>query len=318
MYGLNIIYTRQSSCVTARGVPPAPPPPKVSKMFVHFLSKILSIFCPKLCPFFVQNCVQIYLGGGGTPRGAPPPVGGGTPRGAPPVWGGPPPVGGGYPWGHPPSWRGVPRGCPPSWGGYPRGRPPQLGGPPPLWTDKLKTLPSRHTPYAGGNNFTYFGQVWESKGHWVKVKWTYFHNWLNHYFYILYLGGGTPGGAPPQLEGVPPGAPPPQFRGVPPQLEGGYPWGHPPSWRGVPLGPPLGGYPRGAPQLGGYPWGRPPSWGGPPCEQTNWKHYLPVILRMRAVIISHILVKFENQKVIGSRSNERTFIIDRTITSTYL
>ena len=38
---------------------------------------------------------------------------------------------------------------------------------------------------------------------------------------------------------------------------------------------------------GGYPWGRPPQLGGTPggtpCEQTNWKHYLPVILRMRAV-----------------------------------
>ena len=82
-------------------------------------------------------------------------------------------------------------------------------------------------------------------------------------------GGGTPG--PPPVWGVPtflskfggggvvpPGAPPPQF--------GGVPRGH----------PPVGGYPRGAP---------PPSWGGPPCEQTNWKHYLPVILRMRAVIM---------------------------------
>ena len=43
-------------------------------------------------------------------------------------------------------------------------------------------------------------------------------------------------------------------------------WGYPP---GCP--PPLGG--------GGLPWGCPP------CEQTNWKHYLPVILRMRAVKI---------------------------------
>ena len=33
------------------------------------------------------------------------------------------------------------------------------------------------------------------------------------------------------------------------------------------------------PSWGGTPGGRPP----PPCEQTNWKHYLPVILRMRAV-----------------------------------
>ena len=92
---------------TTRAPPPPPPTPKVSKMFVqfvvqnfvHFLSQILSnIF------------VQIW--GGGTPGGAPPPVGGGR--------------------------------------GYPRGRPPVA---PPLWTDTLKTLPSRHTPYAGGNKY---------------------------------------------------------------------------------------------------------------------------------------------------------------------
>ena len=54
-----------------------------------------------------------------------------------------------------------------------------------------------------------------------------------------------------------------------------------------------GRLPPGAPPpVGGYPRGRPPSpsWGGPrgcpPCEQTNWKHYLPVILRMRAVNIT--------------------------------
>ena len=72
--------TRQSSCVTARGVPvrprPPPPPPKVSKMFVQF---------------FVQNFVHFLLGG--VPPGAPPPpaqLRGDTP-GPPPSWGGGPP-----------------------------------------------------------------------------------------------------------------------------------------------------------------------------------------------------------------------------------
>ena len=84
------------------------------------------------------------------------------------------------------------------------------------------------------------------------------------------VGGGTPGGDPP-VGGVPPRAPP--------QL-GGYPRGAPPVGGGTPGGtPPV----RGG--GGGYPRGAPPSWGGPPCGQTNWKHYLPVILRMRAVNI---------------------------------
>ena len=85
---------------------------------------------------------------------------------------------------------------------------------------------------------------------------------------------------------------------------GGYPGGAPPVWAPPRAAPPqLGGYPRGRPPVGGYggaPPG-PPSWGGTPggapppvgapCEQTNWKHYLPVILRMRAVINTHILWK---------------------------
>ena len=88
--------------------------------------------------------------------------------------------------------------------------------------------------------------------------------------------------------GVPPTSPPPKVSIIfvhffvqhfCPNLFGVLP-GVPPS-RGVPLGwCPL--------QFGGYPWS-PPSWGDsrgtpPPCEQTNWKHYLPVIHRMRAVI----------------------------------
>ena len=202
----------------------APPPPKVSKMFVQFcvqnVCPILSIFCPKLCPFF---CPFFCWKGGGYPRGRPPPTpvgGGGTPGGAPssPQLGGgvppgapPPPVGGGVPPGAAPppvgGGGGTPGGAPPQlMGGYPRGRPPP--------------------PVRGG-----------TPGGAPPVG-----------------GGGTPGGAPPSSGGggVPPGAPPPK-------LEGGTPGGAPPP---------------------------PPSWGGgPPCGQTNWKHYLPVILRMRAVKI---------------------------------
>ena len=71
--------------------------------------------CPKCCPFFVQNFVHFLSQ----------------------IlsnifvqiyWGG-----------------GTPGGTPSPVGRYPRA--------PPLWTDKLKTLPSRHTPYAGGNNY---------------------------------------------------------------------------------------------------------------------------------------------------------------------
>ena len=108
---------------------------------------------------------------------------------------------------------------------------------------------------------------------------------LSNMFVQIYWGG-TPG---PPSWGVPPGAPPPQLgeypKGAPPV--GGYPWGR----------PPVGGYPRGHPPVGGYPQEHPPSWGvpqgvpppvgGPPCEQTNWKHYLPIILRMQAVMSQH-------------------------------
>ena len=91
--------------------------------------------------------------------------------------------------------------------------------------------------------------------------------------------GEVPPGGPPQLGGTPRGAPP--VGGTPPQL-GGLPPGAPPVGGGLTLGAPppqLGGLPRGRPpQFEGYPRGRPP------CEQTNWKHYLPVILRMRAVM----------------------------------
>ena len=123
-------------------------------------------------------------------------------------------------------------------------------------------------------------------------------------FVSKFIGGGTPG-APPQLGGTP-GHPPPVggYPGGAPPV-GGYPWGLPPSWRGTPRPPPVGGTPRGAPQFRGCPKGRPPSWGvppgaprpvwgvplgAPPCEQTNWKHYLPVILRMRAVIKLRVLL----------------------------
>ena len=113
--------------------------------------------------------------------------------------------------------------------------------------------------------------------------------------------GGYPQGAPPQLGGTPGGTPQlgctpggaPPVGGYPrgtPQL-GGTPGGAPPPVGGTPGAPPmLGGVPPGVtPQLGGIPGGNPPVGGyprgRPPCEQTNWKQYLPVILRMRAVKI---------------------------------
>ena len=67
---------------------PRPPPhlQKFPKCLSNFLSKILSIFCPKFCPFFCPKlcpfCLSIFCWGG-TPGGAPPPVGGGYPRGPP-------------------------------------------------------------------------------------------------------------------------------------------------------------------------------------------------------------------------------------------
>ena len=104
------------------------------------------------------------------------------------------------------------------------------------------------------------------------------------------LVGGYPQGHPPPVGGTP---------RVPPSW--GVPPGAPPSWGVHPGAPPYwgvpwdarqlgGGTPSGTPQLG-VPLGVPPVWGrysrgwppGPPCEQTNWKHYLSVILRMRAV-----------------------------------
>ena len=82
-----------------------------------FLSKMLSIFCPKLCPFFVPKFVQhVCPNLWGVPPGASPTprhVGvGGYPGGAPLV--------GGYPRG-PSSW-GVPPGAP--YWGVPPGPPP--------------------------------------------------------------------------------------------------------------------------------------------------------------------------------------------------
>ena len=106
----------QSSCVTARGVPPAPPHlQKFPKCLSNFLSKMLSKILSKTLSIFLPPPPQL----GGTPGG--PPSWGGVPPGAPPSWGVPPP----------PSW-GVPPGAPPpQLGGYPRGHPPpQLGGTP--------------------------------------------------------------------------------------------------------------------------------------------------------------------------------------------
>ena len=120
----------------------APPTPKVSKMlvqfyvqnFVHFLSKTLSIFCPKFYPTFLSKFGGVPPGPppvGGTPGGAPPVGGVGVTPGAPPQLGGSPggapPILGGTPGGTPPV-GGTP-GVPPHVGGYPWGAP-QLGGTP--------------------------------------------------------------------------------------------------------------------------------------------------------------------------------------------
>ena len=131
--------TRQSSCVTARGVPPAPPPPpqKVSKMFVQFCVQNFVHFLYKTLSFFLS----FFLLEGGYPRGRPPQLGGVPPGAPPPQLGGyprgrpSPPVGGVPPGGAPPtSWGGTPGGAPPQLeGGTPGGRPPPPvggGGPP--------------------------------------------------------------------------------------------------------------------------------------------------------------------------------------------
>ena len=134
---------------------PRPPPtsksfPKCLSIFCpkfcpFFVQNVCPIFCPKFCPFFVQHfCPNLFLG-------EPPPQlgGGGYPRGRPPSWGypcwHPPPVVqiyfGGYPQGRltpaPQLGEGTPGGTPPV-GGVPLGAP-QLGGtpggapPPPSW-----------------------------------------------------------------------------------------------------------------------------------------------------------------------------------------
>ena len=111
------------------------------------------------------------------------------------------------------------------------------------------------------------------------------------------------GAPPPPVQGGMPGVPP-HSGGTPeaPPSSGGYPSGHPPSSRfgGLTLTQTLTWGPLdldpdpdlGAPYLdlgASRPWPRP--WpGGPPCEQTNWKHYLPVILRTRAVITKNSII----------------------------
>ena len=110
-------------------------------------------------------------------------------------------------------------------------------------------------------------------------------------------GGTWSGGVPGQ---VPWGVPRPP-RGYPvryPPGEGGYP--DPPG--GVP-GPPLGGTRSGTPRggtrsgtpPGGYPVRYPP--GGVPSpppplwtDKHLWKQYLPVVLRTRAVKITHLIL----------------------------
>ena len=93
--------------------------------------------------------------------------------------------------------------------------------------------------------------------------------------------GGTP---PPSSEGIPLGAPPSSWFGVPP----GMPTDPDPDLDQGPPGLDLGGPQTLTRTLTWGPprhWPRP--WPGGPCELTNWKHYLPVILRMRAVMIGH-------------------------------
>ena len=100
--------------MTARGVPSAPPPPKVSK--------ILSIF---LVQHFCQNL-------GGYPW-APPNQVQGVPLG-PPVQG--------VSQGQPPKFMGYPWGCPPSSRGYPKGHSsPQFRGVPPQAVSQVQGVP---------------------------------------------------------------------------------------------------------------------------------------------------------------------------------
>ena len=87
---------RQSSCVTARGIPP----------------KCCPIFCSKFfCPIF---CPTSSRGGGVTPGGAPKFKG--VSRGCPQAQRGTP------------KFRGIPRGIPQSSRGYPGGAPQVQGG----------------------------------------------------------------------------------------------------------------------------------------------------------------------------------------------
>ena len=123
--------------------------PKLSPFFVQ---NFVQHLCPKICPIFVQNFAHFLsqilsnilsklIWGGGTPG---PPNWGDTPWGHSPQLEGYPrvPQLGGYPWGRPPPVVGVPPGAPPPQlgrgtpggipqlevEGYPRGCPPVGGG----------------------------------------------------------------------------------------------------------------------------------------------------------------------------------------------
>ena len=106
--------TRQSSCVTARGVPPAPPRLKVHLRVDFRCQRKKKVPPPQKKKYFGK-----FFPGPG------------------PGWCHLPP---------PPPSRPQNRTC------HRTSEPDQpFPPPPPPWTDKLKTLPSRHTPYAGGN-----------------------------------------------------------------------------------------------------------------------------------------------------------------------
>ena len=119
------------------------------------------------------------------------------------------------------------------------------------------------------------------------------------------LRWGTPSdlrwGTPQTWDGVPPRT----WDGVPPRPEMGYP-----PYLDLGWGTPLPGPGMGHPPYLDLGWGTPPTqtWDGvsPPemlRDRHLWKQYLPVILRMRVVIILIIIRRFVSRTVIV-KSNE--------------
>ena len=185
--------TRQSSCVTARGVPPAPPPafldldrggegprpwpwpwPGGPQTLTWTLTKggpqtLTWWGPPRPWPGGSPDLdLDLDLGGPQTltrtltwrgpwtlTKGVPGPWPRPWPRGSPQTltWGGAPrPWPGLWPGGAPDLDLDEPAGCPWAWLWHAwRGWHTSLGGGPCGQTEMLKTLPSRHTPYAGGN-----------------------------------------------------------------------------------------------------------------------------------------------------------------------